>query len=122
MTTNVRKAISGSVVIAIVVMASFAMVGTLAMAQGGTASTSSTTATPSALTGLPAWYACTYGNWGCPQPASPEAVDVSEGMPAFYACKYGNWQCPSLPTLAADQVSDSLPAFYACTYGNWGCQ
>ena len=119
MTAQIRKAISNSFVLVVVLMASFAMVDTLAIAQGGATSVSIAS---SPFAGLPAWYACQYGNWGCPQPASPEAVDVSEGMPAFYACKYGNWQCPSLPTLAADQVSDSLPAFYACTYGNWGCQ
>jgi hypothetical protein len=119
MAAYIRKAISGSLSIVVVLIASFAMVGTLAMAQGGTAATSSSA--PPALTGLPAWYACTYGHWGCPEPASSGAGEAREGMSAFYACEYGHWQCPPAPALAADPVGDGLPALYACTYGDWGC-
>jgi hypothetical protein len=49
-------------------------------------------------------------------------VGADSGMPAFYACQYGHWGCAELAAPATFVGTDSgMPAFYACQYGHWGC-
>ena len=54
---------------------------------------------------------------------SARFVGADRGMPAFYACQYGHWGCAEsadpVPFVGAD---NGMPAFYACLYGHWGCQ
>jgi hypothetical protein len=74
--------------------------------------------------GMPAFYACKYGHWGCAESAAPATfIGADSGMPAFYACKYGHWGCAESAAPATFIGADSgMPAFYACKYGHWGCE
>ena len=111
----IRKSMLGSITAVVVLTISFVLVSAPAIAQSGVQAVKELE-----QGGMPAFYACLYGNWGCPQPSIVETV-ASGSMPAFYACQYGNWGCRQLSTLIADPVDTALPAFYACQYGNWGC-
>jgi hypothetical protein len=73
--------------------------------------------------GMPAFYACEYGDWGCDELAAPAAfIGADSGMPAFYACQYGHWGCAEPAASVTFVEADSgMPAFYACQYGYWGC-
>jgi hypothetical protein len=90
------------VIVAVVLAIVLAQVGGVAVAQEGVSrpgTGSSTVPTTGSLfvgadSGMPAFYACQYGHWGCaPLAASPTFIGTDSGMPAFYACQYGHWGC-----------------------------
>jgi hypothetical protein len=119
-----------TIVVALTIV--LAHIGGVVMAQEGISEpsagdTAAGTESPrfvGADSGMPAFYACLYGHWGCAESAAPVTfVGADKGMPAFYACQYGHWGCAE----SADPVTfvgadKGTPAFYACLYGHWGCQ
>jgi hypothetical protein len=118
-----------TIVVALTVV--FAQVGAVAVAQDGVSKsdTGDTTGPDGsgfvgADKGMPAFYACQYGHWGCAESAMPAGfIEAGRGMPALYACQYGHWGCAEGAVSPAFVEADSgLPALYACQYGHWGCE
>ena len=92
------------VIVAVILTIVLAQVGGVAVAQEGVSRPGSGNPTAStagslfvgADNGMPAFYACQYGHWGCAELAAPATfIGADSGMPAFYACQYGRlgWGC-----------------------------
>jgi hypothetical protein len=129
-----RRQVSASLLITIVVALTIVLAhfGGVAVAQEGVSrpgggDTAARTESPrfvGADKGMPAFYACQYGHWGCAESADPVAsIGADTGMPAFYACQYGHWGCAeSAAPVTFVGADKGMPAFYSCQYGHWGCQ
>jgi hypothetical protein len=128
-----RRRIFASLLVTIVVALTvvFAQSGAVAVAQDGVSksNTSDTTGPDGAGfvgadIGMPALYACQYGDWGCAELAGAATfIGTDSGMPALYACQYGHWGCAESAVPATFVGADGgMPALYACQYGHWGCE